>query len=257
MKKPNPIQLTVESTTAITPNMQRIVMHGEGLSRFPANCEGGYIKLMFTPDGSTDLSSLSEGERPVMRTYTIRELDFSTHTITVDFVRHKVDDCGCGHAARWAMNAKVGDTMTIAGPGTIQEINKEADWFFMVADMTALPALSVKIASLPEHAKGHAVIEVLSQDDIQPIQAPEGMQIDWLVKGEITLAEQVKEKVWLDGNAAIWCACEFDSMRSLRQYFRNERNVERDNIYISSYWKNGVTEEGHKVIKREDAETTA
>ncbi|CZF81308.1 Vibriobactin utilization protein ViuB [Grimontia celer] len=257
MKKPSPIQLTVEASTAITPNMQRIVMHGEGLSRFPANCEGGYIKLMFAPDGNTDLSSLPAGERPVMRTYTIRELDFSTHTITVDFVRHKVDDCGCGHAARWAMNAKVGDTMTIAGPGTIQEINKEADWFFMAADMTALPALSVKIASLPQHAKGHAVIEVLSQDDIQPIQAPEGMQIDWLVKGEKTLAEQVKEKEWLNGNAAIWCACEFDSMRSLRQYFRNERNVERDNIYISSYWKNGVTEEGHKVIKQKDAEAVA
>jgi NADPH-dependent ferric siderophore reductase len=43
-------------------------------------------------------------------------------------------------------------------------------------------------------------------------------------------------------------------MRALRQYFRNDRDVEREFIYISSYWKNGVTEEGHKVIKREDAE---
>ena len=257
MNKPNPILLTVEATTAITPNMQRIMMRGEGLTRFPANCNGGYIKLLFAPDGTTDLSSLPAGERPIMRTYTIRDLNFSTHTISVDFVRHTIEDDGCGHAARWAMNAKVGDTIHIAGPGNIPEINQEADWFFMVADMTALPALSVKIASLPQHAKGHAIIEVLSQDDIQAIQAPKGMQIDWLVKGDRSLQEQVQEKEWLDGVVAVWCACEFESMRSLRQYFRSDREVDRDNIYISSYWKNGVTEEGHKVIKREDAEAAA
>lgn len=257
MSKPNPVLLTVVATTTITPNIQRIVMHGEGLSRFPENCEGGYIKLMFAPNGSTDLGYLSEGERPVLRTYTIRDLDISTHTITVDFVRHTVDGHGGGHAARWAMYAKVGDTIQISGPGTIQEINTEADWFFMVADMTALPALSVKIATLPQHAKGYAVIEVLSQHDIQSIHAPAGMQIDWLVKGEKSLPERVREKEWLKGHAAVWCACEFDAMRSLRHYFRNEQDVNRDNIYISSYWKNGVTEEGHKVIKREDAETMA
>ncbi len=48
---------------------------------------------------------------------------------------------------------------------------------------------------------------------------------------------------------------EFDSMRALRQYFRNEKEVDRENIYISSYWKQGVSEDGHKVIKREDAES--
>jgi NADPH-dependent ferric siderophore reductase len=44
-------------------------------------------------------------------------------------------------------------------------------------------------------------------------------------------------------------------MRALRQYFRNEKEVDRENIYISSYWKKGVSEDGHKVIKREDAES--
>jgi NADPH-dependent ferric siderophore reductase len=43
-------------------------------------------------------------------------------------------------------------------------------------------------------------------------------------------------------------------MRALRQYFRNEKEVERGNIYISSYWKKGVSEEGHKVIKQQDAQ---
>ncbi|KXF80871.1 siderophore-interacting protein [Enterovibrio coralii] len=258
MRKPTPTKLVVQSSVQLTPNMQRIELQGEGLARFPRDCEGGYVKLMFAPDGSTDLSKLGDNERPALRTYTIRKLDFDTHTLTVDFVRHVTHDSGCGHAARWALNAKPGDEINIAGPGTIQEINQNADWFFMAADMTSLPALSVKIATLPKHAKGYAVIEVLSESDIQPLDAPKAMDIDWVIKGQTsTLADSVAEKSWLEGNAAVWTACEFDAMRSLRQYFRNERNVERDNIYISSYWKNGVTEEGHKVIKREDAEAEA
>lgn len=255
MKKPNPISLVVQSTTLLTPNMQRIVMHGEGLSGFPVDCAGGYIKLMFNEQGGTDLSLLAENERPVMRTYTIREFDAEHNLITVDFVRHEVKDCGCGHAARWAMNAKAGDEIHVAGPGSIQNINSESDWFFLVADMTALPALSVKLKSLPESAKGYAVIEVLSQEDIQSLDAPKNMEVIWVEKqADVnTLADQVMQQAWMEGTVAVWCACEFDSMRALRQYFRNEKDVERDNIYISSYWKNGVTEEGHKVIKKEDA----
>jgi len=39
----------------------------------------------------------------------------------------------------------------------------------------------------------------------------------------------------------------------LRHYFRNEKQVDKDNLYISSYWKEGTTEDGHKIIKQKDA----
>lgn len=152
------------------------------------------------------------------------------------------------------MAAQKGDTISIVGPGSISNLNTEAGWFFMAADMTALPALSAKIRTLPEEAKGYAVISVMSPADIQPLHAPAGMELIWLTEGQ-ALADSVRELEWLDGNASIWCACEFDSMRALRQYFRNEKEVDRENIYISSYWKQGVSEDGHKVIKREDAES--
>ena len=151
------------------------------------------------------------------------------------------------------MSAQVGDVISIAGPGSISTMNLEADWFFMVADMTALPALSVKIQSLPEQAIGYAVIQVDSEQDRQLINAPENIKIIWLDASQ-SIAEQIQGLPWLEGEASVWCACEFDSMRQLRQYFRNEKEVERENIYISSYWKKGVSEDGHKVIKRQDAD---
>lgn len=252
MKKPQPKAAKVSQTTTITPNMQRITLESEAFAAFPADCEGGYIKLLFDAQGRTDIHALAEDERPLMRTYTIRSFMPQQNSIEVDFVRHTCDDPQSGFAARWAMSAQVGDTIHIAGPGTIQNMNLQADWFFMVADMTALPALSAKIRRLPKQAKGYAVIKIESEADKQALDAPENMQIIWLT--EQTISQAVYDLEWLEGEVSVWCACEFDAMRAMRQYFRNDKHVDRDNIYISSYWKHGVTEDGHKVIKRQDME---
>ncbi|MCG9639812.1 siderophore-interacting protein [Vibrio sp. Isolate34] len=259
MSKPSPITLTVTQTSTITPNMQRITLSGEGLSKYPTECAGGYIKLLFSPLGTTDLSQLNEGERPTMRTYTIRQYNPVEQFIEVDFVRHITKDLQCGFAARWAMSAKVGDTISVAGPGLIQGLNLESDWFFLVADMTSLPALSAKVKSLPENATGHAVVQINSAADKQTLEAPEGIKITWLIEDETeeTLSQTVRSIEWLGGQVSVWTACEFESMRKLRQYFRNEKEVEKENIYISSYWKRGVTEDGHKVLKQQDAQTLA
>ncbi len=251
MRKPSPKQLTVIKSEIISPNMQRIVLQGDALADFPHDCEGYYIKLLFNTIGGTDLSVIADGERPIMRTYTIRHFSSSQRTIDIDFVRHITNDLQCGFAARWAMTVRVGETIHIAGPNTIKDTNADADWFFMVADMTALPALSAKANKLPQDAKGYAVIKVIEPGDIQPIKTPDNVQVIWLT-GEESLAAKVHSLPWLDGTVSVWAACEFDSMRTIRRYFRNEKEVERENIYISSYWKQGVSEDGHKAIRQQD-----
>ncbi|RXJ74230.1 NADPH-dependent ferric siderophore reductase [Veronia nyctiphanis] len=247
-------EVTVISNDTITPNMHRVTLRGEDLVSFPDDCEGGYIKFLFNKQGGTDISECIQAEqRPVMRTYTIRSYNKNQGQIDVDFVRHEIDDHSCGFAARWAQNVRAGETINIAGPGLIQSLNLEADWFALAADMTALPALTAKIKQLPKNAKGFAVIKVLTEEDIQPLSAPDGMTVVWLTEGQY-LSEQVRSMPWLEGTVSVWTACEFDDMRDLRNYFRNEKDVDRNNIYISSYWKSGVTEDGHKVIKRQDME---
>ena len=44
------------------------------------------------------------------------------------------------------------------------------------------------------------------------------------------------------------CTCEFSDMKLLRQYFKNI-GVEKENIYISSYWKKNSDQEEHKLFK--------
>lgn len=256
MKKPQPVTATVHAVTSISPNMNRVVFKSESFTNYPADCEGGYIKLLFTQTGDTDLSGLDINEKPTLRTYTIRTFDPNQQTIEVDFVLHDSDkqDGASGFGAHWGERAQPGDQILIGGPGPISGLNQDTDFFFFVADMTALPAMSVKLKQLPAEATGYAVIEVNCREDIQPLIAPAQFEIDWVIVSEHgQLAQDVRAKPWPQGRVSVWCACEFETMRNLRQYFRNEREVGRDYIYISSYWKNGVTEDGHKVLKQQDA----
>ena len=41
-------------------------------------------------------------------------------------------------------------------------------------------------------------------------------------------------------------------MKKLRNYFQNIKKIEKEYIYISSYWKKGSDQEQHKIIKKKD-----
>jgi len=88
----------------------------------------------------------------------------------------------------------------VAGPGARKLISQNGDWFVLAVDMTALPTLSVNLEQLPDDARGYAVIEVREEADIQPLK-------------------KVSSQPALPGKPSIWAACEFGSMRALRQYF--------------------------------------
>ncbi|SEG24622.1 siderophore-interacting protein [Vibrio hangzhouensis] len=249
MKKPTPKTITVIDIHALSPNILRISFQSEALKHFPEDSEGGYFKFLFDEEGQVLVGPLKDNAKPKMRTYTIRNLELLSGKMDVDFVTHVTDDKMCGFGARWAMSAEVGDTISIVGPGKVQEVNLDKDWFFFSADMTSLPTLAAKLEKLPSHVKGYAVIQATDSRDQQSVRAPDGIKVIWTTESLSTVSMQ---QPWLDGEPFVWCACEFDEMRALRQYFRNEKEVNRQDIYISSYWKRGVAEDGHKVIKKRD-----
>ncbi len=91
---------------------------------------------------------------------------------------------------------------------------------------------------------------------------PRHLAIEWVVNphpghNSDLLVERVRNLPWQDGDPSVWPACEFASMRKLRDYFRGERGLDSSNLYISSYWKTGSNEDNHKIAKREDATTAA
>jgi len=245
MAKPTPRLLDVIGSKYLTPNMCRVTLGGTGLTDFPVDQESAYIKLMF-PQG--------EDAKPVVRTYTVSVQ--RDDEIDVDFALHEA----AGPASTWARNAQAGDQILVGGPGPKKLINNDADWFLLVGDMTALPAITVNLAQLPADARGYAVLEVTTEADQQSLKKPDNVEIHWVINAHPNedsspLLDCVKSLTWLEGQPAAWAACEFHSMRVLRQYFKVERDVPKTHLYVSSYWKVDSTEDQHKVVKRDDAQT--
>jgi NADPH-dependent ferric siderophore reductase len=247
MAKGPPRELDVLAITDISRNMRRITLGGPGLSGFPANQEGAYIKLMLDdPDRA----------EPSVRTYTVRHHREAAGEIDVDFVMHGDH----GIAARWAMHARVGDRLRLGGPGPKKIPSMDADRYFFVADMTALPALSVNLEAMQPSATGYAVIEILHEDDRQELEAPAGIELEWIVAaqpedGREAVIKRIRDKQWLAGRPVVWAASEFDTMRAMRVYFKKERGLPTADAYISSYWKQGLREDEHKRVKKQDADS--
>ena len=237
--------VTVAEKIRLSPNMTRLRVAGDSLSSFPAGFEGGYVKLVFD----------SAAEKPLVRSYTVRHFDEEARLLTIDMVAHG----DAGPAARWANRVDEGDSIDMVGPGATKALNTDADWFILAGDMSALPAISVNLERLPADARGHVVLEVIDEGDIQDLPIPAGMQVHWVVNPDpvsenSVLEETVMALPWQDGNVSVWVAGEFSASRALRQYFRHDRQLARDSQYVSCYWKVGDTDEGMKAAKKADPE---
>ena len=227
--------------------MHEITLAGDALADFPKGQDGGYFKLILAPG--------SEGKKALMRTYTIRRQ--REREIDVLFALH--GGHADGPATSWALAAKPGDAMTIRGPGPAKPSPEACDFFLIAGDMAALPAISANLEAMDRSAKGVAVLEIQHEEDAVAIDAPEGVELRWIINTEPglhpdLLAGAVREIELPQGEIAGWAACEFEAMKKLRALLREEIGIAQRNLYTSSYWKLGLTETQHKVVKREDAE---
>jgi NADPH-dependent ferric siderophore reductase len=246
-QRPVPRLFDVTKTERLTPNMHRLTLGGDGLDGFPSNRRGGYIKFRL-PD--------PHSERSVVRTYTIRNA--SDHGIVVDFALHGTEDSS-GPATDWALNAKVGDTVLVGGPGPAKPLPDGHGPFLLVGDMTALPDLSVNLEALPDDAQGHAIILIRDKADIQPLDKPNRVDVQWIIETDLganpaLLAIAARKIPAVDALSYAWIACEFEAMKLMRQFLRVEHGFDKERLYISSYWKRGMVEDEHKKAKREDAQ---
>lgn len=258
MSKRAPYELMVEDVRLQTPHLRRIVLSGDALANFPDGFVGGYVKLLFDQAAPhAPLRSIPAGGKPdfaslLKRSYTVAAFDRAAKTLTLDFVCM----AGKGPATEWANHAQVGESLVVAGPGPVKMLDASSDWVLLCGDMTALPAIAANFQAMPEHMRGYAIIHVLSEADKVELSAPEGIEVQWIVNAAscaTELVDAVRSKAWLPGRPGVWSASEFSIMRALRGYFRDEKQVPSSDLYISSYWKHGATDEEHKSARQSDS----
>ncbi|MEM6704756.1 MAG: siderophore-interacting protein [Acidobacteriota bacterium] len=239
-----PREVRVASREHLTPNIVALTLSGEDLHDFPEGFEGGYIKLSLPqPDGSNR-----------NRSFSIRRFDATARELEIHMASHG----DSGPAGAWLSRVELDDTVTIQGPGSCRRLTPEADWFLLAGDLTALAAIRVNLEQLPEGAVGHAFVEVPGPDDELEISRPSGIGITWIHNADPTrnaggLVEAVRGFPWLPGRPSVWVAGEYTAARALREYFRDERDVDLSDLYASCYWKIGVGDEGMKAAKKADS----
>ncbi len=219
----------VKRVRRLTPRMVRVTFVGEGLSGFGWNGPASHVKLIF------------EG---AMRTYTPRRFDPSVGELDVDFVMH-----GEGPASAWAEQATVGQALTIAGPGRSYAVDPQADWYLLVGDDTAIPAIGTILESLPPGMKVLALLEVVDAAEEHSFHAPgPRAELRWLQRGPDArkagreLEAAVRRLELPSGSGRIYVACEADAMRRIRRHLLVERQFPRAHLVTRGYWRHGETD---------------
>jgi NADPH-dependent ferric siderophore reductase len=240
--------------------MVRVVLGG-----LPAEFAAGtytdhYVKLLFPPPGVSypepfDLARVREemprDQWPVTRTYTVRSWDPAADEMAIDFVVHGDE----GLAGPWAARAWPGDEVMFMGPGGGYAPDPEADWHLLAGDESALPAIGASLAAMPYDAVVHAFIEVAGPEEEQKLEAPPGARITWLHRnggrvGEALVAA-VRDLVAPPGRVAAFVHGEAGFVKELRRHLRIERDIPRERLSISGYWRLGFDEGGWQASKRE------
>ncbi|RAX15484.1 siderophore-interacting protein [Pseudarthrobacter sp. AG30] len=256
------VNLTVLRKEQLSPHMVRVIAGGDGFRDFVNNAfVDRYVKIVFPQPGvdypsPLDLWTVRETmpreQWPYTRTYTLRWVDPGAKELAIDFVVHGDE----GLAGPWAANALPGETLTFTGPGGAYNPNPEADWYLFAGDEAALPAIAASIEALPPTAVGLAFLEVGAEADIQPLNAPAGLEVRWLVRGEVPagsstlLVDAVAGAEWPAGTVDVFAHGERGYMKSLREVFFKQRGLERRQVSLSGYWAQGRVEDVFQAEKK-------
>ncbi|WP_226435388.1 siderophore-interacting protein [Rhodococcus yananensis] len=253
-----PTVIEVARIVDITPRMRRITFAGHGVEVYASDpTRVPNIKLVFPrPNGELDLPD-NDGTgrlrwpdptvKQFVRTYTVRRLDPVAAEMDIDFVKHGDE----GLASGWAEHARPGDRIGAAGGGGV--VAPASDWYLIVGDETALPAIGRMLERLPEGARGVAVIEVADEHEHQELTSPADIEIRWVHRDgapagttdsllDAACAVAVPEG---DVKRFAWVSAESRTVRAMRTWLRADGRFDRRSTLVIGYWHIGMSETGY------------
>lgn len=297
-----PYRARVSSIRPLSPHFTRVSFRCDAFEHFGTEGLDQRIKLIFPlADGTfSDLGFDDEAAQAAgdwyerwralpahrqnpFRTYTVRVSDPADRRVDIDFVAHGDG----GPAARWLLTASSGDELVIVGPDARSATTGVGiDWqpadcrdLLIVGDETAAPAIAGILASRPADCRARVFIEVPSADDALPLEAPAGVTVTWLARGDAESGSALLPAVegWLAENPAIvaraaagaeqalddvdvdrdilwelpertsvgfyaWIAGESAAVKTLRRLLVRGHGIDRHRVAFMGYWRLGRAE---------------
>lgn len=239
-QEPKRRHLTVKEKTNITPLMLRILLTGEDLADFNSPGADDHVKL-FIANG---------GDKPEMRDYTPRSFDRAARTLAIDFAVHEA-----GPATRWALEAKPGDSVQIGGPRGSMVISPTFDWWLLMGDETALPAIGRRLEELPAGTKVTSIVTVSGKEEEQVFSTQARHEAIWVHRplsradDPAPLLEALRALAWpADGDGFVFVAAEARVARAARDYIENSKGHPAAWTKAAGYWVKGVAD-GDKTLE--------
>ncbi|WP_340540895.1 siderophore-interacting protein [Nocardioides sp. GXZ039] len=250
----------VVSTEVLSPQLIRVVLGGEGLDGFePVEDTDQYVNCFFLGDEATHgvpfdadaVRDLPREQRPFGRRMTVRAWDPERRELSLDIATHGE----VGYAGRWALHAKPGDRLQFRGPGGGYYPPAEADYFLLVGDESALPAIAASAEAVPEGRSVVAVVEVEDGDGEVELTSPGDLTVVWVHRAgnedrlDDLLADAVAALPRPEGVVSAFVHGEAAATRAVRRVLLGERLVEPERLSCSPYWRRGHDDEEWRAIK--------
>ncbi|MBS0847610.1 siderophore-interacting protein [Citrobacter sp. JGM124] len=273
--------------SVVSPSLLSLVFTGPEVRHMKCDSPDQRIKLLLpsldgTPSALSNddqwydrLQSMDKEKRPILRTYTLRQVDRARQELTVEFVSHGTE----GPASAFAVMAEPGAALQIVAPDAeYPEDSGGYEWSppadlrhgLIVADETALPAargILELLAKRQNPPQIQAFFEVPEAGDCVDLDAFHFAKIHWLPRAPVAashgdcLINAVKERIWLpeglqnnvlqeeaegellwdkatSDNREFygWVAAESTVVKMLRRYLIGERGVAQETINFMAYW---------------------
>jgi NADPH-dependent ferric siderophore reductase len=241
--------------------MIRVVLDGPDLVDLPVgDYTDAYVKLVFPPAGAPyrtaeEYSEMREGldprHRPALRTYTVRAYDETVGELTLDFVYHGDE----GLAGPWAAAARPGDQVILLGPGGGYTPDPDADWHLLVGDESALPAIATAVERVPAGVAVHAFIEIAGAYEEQQLTSEADLHVTWVHRDAAhgrrgdALVSAVQLAALPAGRVHAFLHGEAGFVKRLRHHLRFDRDVPKEMLSVSGYWRLGRDDEGWRAEK--------
>lgn len=256
-------RLRVSRVTDLTLRVRRLTLAGPDLARFavPPQAFGPYFKLVLPPAGVADEAEVgwpaagADGRlvwpatrrRAVLRTYSVRQIDRASGTLTFDVVLH-----ARGPGSDWARRAVVGGEVLVWGPGV--SVPPPSDHVLLCGDHTALPAIAFILENLSPAATGCAIVEVPAREEVQALRCPPGIRLIWLHRGgdadRSGLLERLRrESRSIGAETFFFAGAEASIARAIRLHARGALGLPADRVNVLNYWKHDRAEGGFSYVE--------
>ena len=175
---------------------------------------------------------LSDGRRPLLRTFTPVKVD--RDELTIDIVRHPG-----GGVSQWVEQAQPGSVRRL-GPAC-ETIDSSATRYLLLGDETSIPAIEQLLDAIPESTKIGVHIELAHP--AARIELPPHPQAT-IIWHDAAAEEppggslhRTIEAAVIDNETRVWAAGEAASVQAIRKHLFEQRDVPRAHTTIRGYWK--------------------